>query len=144
MKHIMVLLTSLTIALTACAGNTQIGSFGDLPEPAQTFVKTHFAEENISLVLVENDGLHKEYQVSLNDQTKLEFDSKGNLSEIEMFQKPIPAGILPQAIEQYLAANFPNAFAVEYAIDRRKQKVELNNKLDLEFDLQGKFLKIDD
>ena len=51
---------------------------------------------------------------------------------------------MPATIDTYVSTKFPQAFIVKYHIDRRDQEVELNNDLDLVFDLNGNFKYIDD
>ena len=88
--------------------------------------------------------MHNDYNVRLKDGTELDFDYKGNLEEIDCQTKAVPVGIVPEKITSYVSARFADAFIVKYAIDRREQKVELNNSLELEFDKDGNFLRIDD
>lgn len=144
MKHVMIILASLTLCLSSCSGNAQVVPFSQLPTAAQTFVQTYFAEADIAVVLVDKDGLYDEYTVTMNNRIQMEFDHNGSLEEIKTGQLPVPQGIVPAAIDQYVATHFPNAFIVEYSVNRRTQKVELNNRLDLEFDLKGNFIRIDD
>ena len=132
------------LTLSACASKPQVGTFGELPAAAQTFVTTHFSESDIALILWEQDGLHKEYEVRLNNGTQIEFDGKGQLEKIDSKPNAVPAGIVPEAITTYVSTKFPQAAIVEYSIDRRKQETELSNGLDLVFDLQGNFMHIDD
>lgn len=144
MKKMMMILASAVLTLSACASKPQVGTFGELPAAAQTFVTTHFSESDIALILWEQDGLHKEYEVRLNNGTKIEFDGKGQLEKIDSKPNAVPAGIVPVAITTYVSTKFPQAAIVEYSIDRRKQETELSNGLDLVFDLQGNFMHIDD
>ena len=51
---------------------------------------------------------------------------------------------LPQNARKSLKANFPQQKVTTIERERRKYKVELDNDLDAEFDLQGNFLRLDD
>jgi hypothetical protein len=47
-------------------------------------------------------------------------------------------------IAEYVIVHYPDQFIVEYQVDYTRQTIELNNRLELIFDLKGNFLKIDD
>lgn len=144
MKNRMILLVSVcALSLTACAGNAQIVAYNNLPQQAQTFVTTHFSQSDIAFILSERDGLHNEYEVRFNDGTKLEFDYQGNLEKIDCQTHPVPAGIVPAPIVEYVNTKHAGMFIVEYSIDRRKQSVELNTEVEIEFDRAGNFLRYD-
>lgn len=143
MKKMMIILASVLLSLNACADRTQVGSFTSLPQPAQVFVETYFTKADIAVILYEREGLHNEYEVRLNNGTKIEFDYQGNLGKVDCKTNAVPAGIVPTAIVQYVATNHPTMFIVEYSIDRRKQSVELNTEMEIEFDKAGNFLRYD-
>lgn len=143
MKKMMIVLASVLLSLNACADRAQVGSFTNLPQPAQTFVETYFAKADIAVILYEREGLHNEYEVRLNDGTYIEFDYQGNLEKVDCQTRPVPTGIVPVSIVQYVETNHPTMFIVEYSIDRRRQSVELNTGMEIEFDKAGKFLHYD-
>ena len=143
MKKMMILLTGVLLSLNACADRTQVGSFNTLPQPAQIFVETYFSKADIAVILYEREGLHNEYEVRLNDGTWIAFDNKGNLEKVDCKNRAVPDGIVPEAIVQYVETNHPTMFIVEYETDRRKQTVELNMDIEIEFDKAGNFLRYD-
>lgn len=143
MKKMMIILASVLLSLNACADRTQVGSFANLPQQTQVFVETYFTKADIAVILYEREGLHNEYEVRLNNGTKIEFDYKGNLEKVDCKTRPVPAGIVPAPIVQYVEANHPAMFITEYSTDRRKQSVELNTEMEIEFDKAGNFLRYD-
>lgn len=143
MKKMMMILASVLLSLNACADGTQVGSFTNLPQPAQVFVETYFTKADIAVILYERDGLHNEYEVRLNNGTKMEFDYKGNMEKVDCKTRPVPAGIVPTPIVQYVETNHPTMFITEYSTDRRKQSVELNTEMEIEFDKAGNFQRYD-
>lgn len=144
MKKMMILMASVMLSLTACADHhAQPCSFNELPQTAQTFVDTYFGQATIAFILKDREGLHYEYEVRLNDGSKIEFDQAGNLEKVDCKYKAIPDGIVPQPIATYVTSKHPQQFIVEYSIDRREQKVELNNEIEIEFDRAGNFLRYD-
>jgi hypothetical protein len=56
----------------------------------------------------------------------------------------VPEGIVPEVIMSFISLRYPNLFVVEYVIDYRHQTVELNNEIELIFDREGHFLRMDD
>lgn len=143
-KMIIAAMASVVVCMSACAEKTQLVKFNELPQKAQTFIETYFNAANISFVKMEKDGLHNDYDVRMTDGTEIDFDHDGSLEQVDCNTKAVPAGIVPEKITTYVAEHFAGAFIVKYEIDRRELKVELNNSLDLEFDKQGNFLRIDD
>ena len=142
-KSIAILIIAL-MSMTACADSKQQITYNDLPEKAQVFIAKYFDTAAISYVERERDDFFVEYNVYLNDATKINFDHKGQLESVDGHHKPLPQGIVPDAIAAYVAQHYPMAFIVEYSIDMHSQKVELSIELELIFNLQGSFLRIDD
>lgn len=143
-RMIIAAMACVVVCMSACAEKTQLVKFNELPQKAQTFIETYFNAADISFVKMEKDGLHNDYDVRMKDGTEIDFDHDGSLEQVDCQTKAVPAGIVPEKITTYVAEHFAGAFIVKYEIDRRELKVELNNSLDLEFDKQGNFLRIDD
>ena len=143
-RMIIAAMASVVVCMSACAEKTQLVKFNELPQKAQTFIETYFNAADISFVKMEKDGLHNDYDVRMTDGTEIDFNHDGSLEQVDCNTKAVPAGIVPEKITTYVAEHFAGAFIVKYEIDRRELKVELNNSLDLEFDKQGNFLRIDD
>ncbi len=141
---IIAAMASVVVCMSACAEKTQLVKFNELPQKAQTFIETYFNAADISFVKMEKDGLHNDYDVRMTDGTEIDFDHDGSLEQVDCNTKAVPAGIVPEKITTYVAEHFAGAFIVKYEIDRRELKVELNNSLDLEFDKQGNFLRVED
>lgn len=142
-KTILSALLVLVMSLTACA-NEKVIPFLEMPLQAQQLIEQHFSKANVSLVMQERDGLSLEYEVRLNDGTKVEFDKDGSLTKIDCGAKAVPVALIPEAVRSYVTANFPNAFIKEWGRDGRRWKAELNNGLELEFNSKYEFLRIDD
>lgn len=111
----------------------------------EAFVKQHFAQSAIASIHPDTDNGQTTYDVKLSTGEDLEFDQNFNLYEAQSAShtSALPASIVPQAIADYVKANYPNAFVVKWDKDNRHQEVELNNGVDLEFDLNGNFIRID-
>lgn len=143
MKKILPILITLLISQTACSHEHAI-TYSELPAQGQSFVLQYFNVNDIAHIKKERDGLHNEYTVYMKNATKIEFDYRGSLESIDCEIYPIPEGIIPSMIVDYLVLHYPNHFAVKYSIDNYDIEIELGNGLELIFNLDGKFLGIDD
>lgn len=116
-----------------------------LPQAAQQFIKTHYDVKSISHIIMEDEFFSsKEYKVALADGTELEFDKKGQWTEVDPENTPVPTAVIPGNISSYISKSFPNNSVKQISRSSRKYEVELTSGLDLEFDRNGKFLRIDD
>ena len=146
MKKIVTGLLVAAVALTANDALAQkILQLNQLPQTAQAFIQKHFDAKNVAHVIEEDEFFSsKEYKVAIADGTQIEFDSKGNWTEIDSDTQPVPQAIIPNSIRQYISKSFPNNQVVQISRSSRKYDVELASGIDLEFDSKGKFKRIDD
>ena len=144
MKKMLALVATVIISLTACADDERMVRFADLPAKAQSFVQQYYNVSDVAHVERERDGLHYDYQVYLNNATEFDFDYQGILESIDCKRNPVPEGIVPAAIVMYVQMHYGDLFVVEYVVEHRYLQVELNNGLELLFDHEGRFVRIDD
>ena len=144
MKKILAILATVVLSLTACADRHQLVESSELPAQAQAFIKLHFNMSDITYVERDRDGVRFEYKVYFKDATEVEFDYQGNLKSVDCHNKAVPVGIIPESIVTFVQTHYSEMFIVEYGIDYRRLTVELNNGIDLLFDLEGNFLYLDD
>jgi hypothetical protein len=144
MKKILAFVAALTLSLVAYADNNQMIKLSELPAPAQTFIRKYFHVDQVAYVEREREVLHYDYKVYLNDATEIDFDHQGHLESIDCKRTAVPAGVVPELIISFVKLHHPEEFIVEYSIDFGRRTVELNNGLELVFDTEGHFIKIDD
>lgn len=118
---------------------------GDLPSTASTFLSTYFPELSISHAKKEKDGIFgREYTVYLEDGTEVDFDKDGNWIDVDgAGNSPIPTGFILEPIVTYVAEKYSNATITGIEKNRNGFEVELTNDLDLEFDSNGNFKRVD-
>ncbi|SRR5690606_3696662 len=140
------ILTAILIVFTlSVSAKDKLIPFSQLPTKAQTFVKTHFSEKDVVATTVDTDNVfQKEYTVTLNNGTKIEFNGDGEWEEVQSKSTAIPVKITPQGILQHVHKSFPNTYVKEIKRSRNKYEVEISNGLELEFNKKGEFLRIDD
>ena len=104
---------------------------------------TYFPEAKISLVRKEIDVMELTYDVIFTDGTKVEFDRKGNWTEVDCLTHPLPSGIVPEAIEKVIRTQYPEAQATKIERDHREFDVKLNNRVELTFNKNMQLVDID-
>ncbi len=120
-------------------------SFAQLPKAAQQFVKTHFPSQQVSLVTLDNDLIGKSYEVLLADGTRIEFNKRGIWKDVELKQGTVPTKIVPSKIMNYVKTNFPGTTIKQIEKrDRGGYQVDLSNDIELKFDAQLNFIRVDD
>lgn len=139
----LAILAILTVSLTACADHQHLVEYSALPAQAQTFIKKFFNVADIAYIERERDDLQTEYSVHLKNATEIDFDHQGNLESVDCQRSAVPNGIIPQVIVDYIQLHYPELFAVKYTIDYRHIEIELNTGIELEFDLEGNFIRMD-
>lgn len=144
MKKILAALAILTISLSACADRHQMTQYSELPAQAQVFIKKYFNVDDIIYIECDRDGLHLEYNVHLKNNVEIEFDHQGNFQSIDCHTAPVPEGIVPELIVNFVQTHYANTLIVEYHVEYRHLKVELSSGIELIFDLEGHFIRVDD
>ena len=127
------------MTLNVFASNDRPIPFKDLPQKAQTFITTHFSGVEVLSATVDDD-----YEVYLANGAKVEFTLQGEWKEVKCPGSKVPAAIIPSAISKYVKTNFPNNAIIKIDKKYSGYEIELNNGLELKFDKNGNFLKIDD
>jgi hypothetical protein len=88
------------------------------------------------------EGVSKQYEIILSEGIELKFNNKYNIIEIDGKSK-LPNSVVPEKIREYVATNYPNNVITEWKIDGKNQQIGLDNDLDLEFKMNGNFIRID-
>lgn len=129
--------------IVANAGNDKPIAVNALPAKAQTLLNQHFNGQKVMLATIESGVVSRSYDVVLQNGTKLEFDKKGNLTEIDCKQGIVPMLLIPQAIKNYLEVNYAGQSVKKIEIKKNEYEVELVNGLDLTFNKHFQLIDID-
>lgn len=134
------------VSLSACNHeDKKVIQFGELPQAAQTFVDTHFADKQVSIVYHDTELADKDYEVIFTDGANIDFSKKGEWTEVEdRDTNGVPTAIMLQGIVDYVSTNFAGQYAVQLGKERSNYEVELNNGVEMVFDKEGQFLRYDD
>lgn len=148
MKKSIILTAALAAAMTLAACHDEEKKaieYGKLPTAAQTFVQTHFADKQISIIYHDTEVADKDYEVIFTDGANIDFTKRGEWNEVEDRDADgVPAAIIPAAISEYVASHHAGQYVVQIGKDRRTYEVKLNSTVEIVFDLSGAFLRYDD
>lgn len=118
-------------------------AFDSLPSKIQNYVNTHFPDNEVLQVMEDKEGFSKKYDLTLSGAISLEFDKDNNISQIDGLTK-LPDSVIPAKIRSFVLENHPSNLIIAWELDDKNQQVKLDNRLDLEFNMKGDFLRIDD
>lgn len=140
-KTVFILLALLlTMCMPMMADNDRVITFDQLPQTAQTMLKTHFADKVPLVITVDWD----DYKVMYQSGEKVEFDKKGNWKDLDCKVSAVPTALIPEQIKNHVKATFPGTTIIKLDRDRRGYDVKLNNGLELEYNKQFQVVDIDD
>ena len=144
MKKLVFLFVCLfTLHSVAQASNDKPIQVNQMPQPAQLFINQHFANNKVAMAKMETGFLDKSYEVIFTDGNKLEFDKKGNWTEVNCKYSSVPLKIIPTAILKYITANYPNVKVLKIERDSKEYEVKLSNQWELKFDKNFNIIDID-
>lgn len=130
-----------SLTLLSCDKETILQD-SEIPTAIKSYVTENFPENPIIQAVKDRDGITTTYDIILDQNIKLEFNSDKEIIDIEGVTA-LPNSVIPKKIAQYVSANHPTNTITDWKIDDRRQKVKLNNGLELEFNKDGDFLRID-
>lgn len=142
-KRISLLLTLLTLGFssTTFAQEKKITA-AQLPATAQSFIKQHFKGETVTSAKLDKEMFDTDYETILSNGVKINFDAKGNWDEIDG-RNALPASVIPKSIATFVATNYKGQNIVQIDKKLAGYDIELSGGTELEFDINGKFLRID-
>lgn len=138
-KFLLAALLCFAMSAVCRADDTPI-SPDALPAAAKTFVQTNFPQQKI--IYAEKDW--NSYECRLDNGVKIEFNKKGNWDKVDCHMMAVPAAIVPEAIQKYVKATFPDCVVTKIDKERYGYEIELSNDIDLKFSHQGTLLSMDD
>lgn len=134
----------LSMATTLISAQDKVVPYSQIPSKIKNYVTTHFPKHSVIQSEIDKEGLgfSKQYEIDLSDGTELKFNNKNQIIAIEGKSK-LPDSVIPKKIGHYIATNYPNNAITDWEIDGKHQQISLDNDLELEFKMNGDFVKID-
>lgn len=143
MKKILLIVVVAMFAVgSAMADNRPISS-EHLPDKAKHFLKQHFPQQRVTLATQDHDLVGRDYEVTLDDGTRIEFSSSGEWQKVES-RGAVPSALVPAGVAAYVHNHYANDKIVRIERDRRDCEVKLSNGLELTFDKHNRVTDIDD
>lgn len=142
-KHILTLAFALFLSISAFAQNgmTQLNQ---LPATAQEFVKTYFSDYKIQHIFSDKEFADVDYKIRFEDGTEIEFNAKGEWTDVSSKQKCIPTGFILKEITDYVEMNHKDMCITDIEREFNRITIELNDNLEIEFNSKGKLISYDD
>lgn len=149
MKNLLFILGLIILPLVLSSCNDDDDDkqivYEQLPVVAQSFLETHFPNDQVRYIEEDNDG----YDVYLENNYEVDFDKQGDWKSIDGNYKQLPESIFAlipvNSINEYITKMYPEQFITEIEKDRSKNgyEIKLNNRLELIFNTDGTFRGID-
>ena len=160
-KYILLLLTSFSLTfITSCEkdddDNDNYESYeeytsleaSNLTQQVIDSINAYITNNHSNAFIVEVEIENQEIEVELNDRTELVFDLDGVFVRYDEEYTSLEASNLTQevidSINAYITNNHSDANIVEVEIENQEIEVELNDRTELVFDLDGVFVRYDD
>ena len=134
---------SIIFAMVAVACHSsdekEIG-YAELPVQAQQFVKQYFPSATYTYVEKEKDNGKWEYEATLSDGTKIDFNNKGEWKSVDCKFSALPSGIIPDVIAADIAQRYSSQ--QPYKIEKEMGGYEIDIPgYDLYYSSAGKFIR---
>lgn len=142
-KNILTLVFAIFLSVTAFAQNGMT-TLEQLPATAQEFVKTYFSDYTIQYIFSDREFADVDYKVRFEDGTEIEFNAKGDWTNVSSKQKCIPTGFILAEITNYVAAYHKDMCITDIEREFNRITIELNDTLEIEFNSKGKLISYDD
>ena len=143
-KLFLLLVVSIVGMAPMLADNDKMITREELPKEAQMFLTQHFEGIEVLYAKADRDmGVVMSYDVVLEGDVKVEFNRSGDWTSVDCERSRVPNDVLPRGVLDYVTKRFAEAYVVEIEKGLRGYEVKLSNDIDLEFDKNGEFLRVD-
>ena len=115
----------------------------DLPAKARDYISTHFPGQSVAKVEQEKNIFSTSFEALLADSTELEFTKEGAINSVEAPGK-LPDSVVPAKILDYVNANYGGFDVNGWEVEKKHQEIDLANGTELEFDLDGNFVRVEE
>ena len=128
---------------TVLADDDKPVTINQLPTKAKSFITEYFSNEKVALAKEEKDFWNSTFEVIFVNGNKLEFDNKGNWTEVNCKYSSVPEKIVPSAIMSYIKKNYPDCKVLTIEIEKNRTEVKLSNRVEVTFNKNNEVIDID-
>lgn len=143
-KQILTLAASILLLGTTAFAQNGMTKLEQLPAKSQEFIKTYFKDYKVSYILTDKEFADVDYKVRFENGTEIEFNAKGEWTDVSGKQNCIPTEFIMAEITDYVKAYHNDMCITDVEREFNRITVELNNNLELEFNSKGKLVSYDD
>ncbi|MFV0471373.1 MAG: PepSY-like domain-containing protein [Paludibacteraceae bacterium] len=142
MKSLKFLSLLFFVIIVASCDDDNILSQSEIPTKIMTYKTTHFPENGIVRAIKDTERNTTKYELYLSGNFELDFNSACEIIDIDGTSQ-LPNSVIPQAILDYVSQNYASNVITDWELELNHQQVELNNSVELEFEMNGTFIRID-
>ena len=144
MKRFIVICAMVLGVVSMASADERPIEVSKLPKAAQAFITNHFEGVPVLYANVDRDLLDTDYEVRLEDGTKIDFNGSGEWTDISNKKTGIPLKIIPDKLVDYVKKQYPEVHFLSIERDSRDYEIKLSNGVELTFTLDGKLIGFDD
>lgn len=142
-KNILTLVLAIFLSVSGFAQNGMT-TLGQLPVKAQEFVKTYFSDYTIQYIFSDREFADIDYKIRFEDGTEIEFNAKGDWTDVSGKKKCIPTAFILTEITNYIETYHKDLCITDIEREFNRITIELSNNLEIEFNSKGKLISYDD
>jgi hypothetical protein len=142
-KNILTLVLAIFLSVSGFAQNGMT-TLGQLPVKAQEFVKTYFSDYTIQYIFSDREFADIDYKIRFEDGTEIEFNAKGDWTDVSGKKKCIPTAFILTEITNYVETYHKDLCITDIEREFNRITIELSNNLEIEFNSKGKLISYDD
>ncbi len=137
MKKIVLSMLALVVMSMAVFASGRYIEYSKLPNKAKQFLETYFAGVNVVYAEQERNS----YEVNLENGVEVEFLKNGEWDSVDAKYAPLPTGFIPSAVLNSIKSEYPNANIIKIEKDWGGFEVELDNRMELKIDNNGRIVR---
>ena len=142
-KNILTLVLAIFLSVNGFAQNGMT-TLGQRPVKAQEFVKTYFSNYTIQYIFSDREFADIDYKIRFEDGTEIEFNAKGDWTDVSGKKKCIPTAFILTEITNYVETYHKDLCITDIEREFNRITIELSNNLEIEFNSKGKLISYDD
>jgi len=129
------------LALSSCTQELVLKRV-EIPGNIKVYLTSHFPNQTI-VQAIKNIGIVEiTYEVILNDMTKLQFNQKNEIIDIDAISM-LPNSVIPEKLLAYVNSNYPSSVITAWQLEDKQQGVKLDDGLELKFMINGEFISVE-
>lgn len=148
MKLLRTLATlAFTLTIVSCSSdddgnNETLLTENEIPDQIMSYLSEHFPDNDIIKTVQDNDDGTTTYEVYLDGNYELDFNADYDITDIDGTSE-LPDSVIPQALLDYVSQNYADHYITDWELESSYQQIELDNGVELEFEMDGTFIRVD-